>query len=56
VPNSPLIEGLHTRLAPEADDAGILDVAYRTLDKPAGPVLVNVTGVAGLVTATGVDW
>jgi hypothetical protein len=27
VPSSPLMEGLHTRLAPDADDAGSLDVA-----------------------------
>lgn len=51
--SSPLMEGLHTRLARDADDAGILDVAYRPLDTPAGPVLVTATGVAGLVTATG---
>jgi hypothetical protein len=44
VPSSPLMEGLHTRLAPDADDAGILDVAYRTLDTPAGPALVTTTG------------
>ncbi|UXY17668.1 hypothetical protein N8I84_02055 [Streptomyces cynarae] len=36
VPSSPLVEGLHTRLARDADDAGILDVAYLTLDSP-GP-------------------
>ncbi|MGW5658544.1 hypothetical protein ACWEWG_00290 [Streptomyces sp. NPDC003758] len=36
VPSSPLVEGLHTRLARDADDAGILDVAYLTIDSP-GP-------------------
>jgi hypothetical protein len=30
------MEGLHTRLARDAYDAGILDVAYLTLDSP-GP-------------------
>jgi methylated-DNA-[protein]-cysteine S-methyltransferase len=39
------MEGLHTRLAPDADDAGSLDVAYRTLDTPAGPALVTATAV-----------
>ncbi|MEU6370946.1 hypothetical protein ABZ876_35885 [Streptomyces sp. NPDC046931] len=36
VPSSPLMKGLHARLARDADDAGILDVAYLTLDSP-GP-------------------
>jgi methylated-DNA-[protein]-cysteine S-methyltransferase len=31
---------LHARLAREADDAGLLDVAYRTLDTPVGTLLL----------------
>lgn len=34
---------LHARLARTADDAGLLDVAYRTLDTPVGAVLVAAT-------------
>lgn len=36
VPRGPLMEGLHARLARDADDAGIRDVACLTLDSP-GP-------------------
>lgn len=39
---------LHARLAAEADRAGILDVAYRTLDTPVGSLLLAATG-EGLV-------
>lgn len=34
VSSSPLTEGLNTRLARDADDAGILDVADLLLDSP----------------------
>jgi len=34
---------LHARLAVAASDAGILDVAYTTLDTPVGPLLVAAT-------------
>jgi methylated-DNA-[protein]-cysteine S-methyltransferase len=34
---------LHARLAAAADQAGILDVAYRTLDTPIGPLLLAAT-------------
>lgn len=34
---------LHARLVAEAAEAGILDVAYRTLDSPVGPLLVAAT-------------
>lgn len=34
---------LHHRLAVAADDAGILDVAYRTLDTPVGTLLLAAT-------------
>jgi methylated-DNA-[protein]-cysteine S-methyltransferase len=39
---------LHTRLAAAADQAGILDVAYRTIDTPVGALLLAATG-QGLV-------
>ncbi len=39
---------LHTRLAAGAAADGILDVAYRTVDSPVGPLLLAATG-AGLV-------
>jgi methylated-DNA-[protein]-cysteine S-methyltransferase len=35
---------LHARLAADADAAGILDVAYRTIDTPVGPLLLAATG------------
>jgi methylated-DNA-[protein]-cysteine S-methyltransferase len=34
---------LHARLAAAAADAGILDVAYRTVDTPYGPLLLAAT-------------
>jgi methylated-DNA-[protein]-cysteine S-methyltransferase len=39
---------LHARLADAADAAGILDVAYRSIDSPVGPLLLAATG-EGLV-------
>jgi methylated-DNA-[protein]-cysteine S-methyltransferase len=39
------VERLRRRLAGAADDAGLLDVAYRTLDSPVGPLLVAATPV-----------
>lgn len=39
---------LRGRLAAEAGDAGVLDVAYRTLDTPVGELLLAATG-KGLV-------
>jgi methylated-DNA-[protein]-cysteine S-methyltransferase len=39
---------LHARLAAAASDAGILDVAYRTIDTPVGALLLAATG-KGLV-------
>jgi len=43
-----VIERLHERLAGAAGDAGLLDVAYRTVDTPVGPLLLAATD-AGLV-------
>jgi methylated-DNA-[protein]-cysteine S-methyltransferase len=37
------VDGLRTRLAAAAQAEGILDVAYRTLDTPVGPLLVAAT-------------
>lgn len=34
---------LHARLVAAAGEAGILDVAYRTIDSPVGPLLVAAT-------------
>ncbi|MDF8265590.1 methylated-DNA--[protein]-cysteine S-methyltransferase [Luteipulveratus flavus] len=34
---------LHARLERDADTAGILDVAYRTVDSPVGPLLLAAT-------------
>ncbi|WP_405778583.1 methylated-DNA--[protein]-cysteine S-methyltransferase [Streptomyces sp. NBC_00859] len=34
---------LHTRLATASQDAGLLDVAYRVLDSPIGPLLLAAT-------------
>lgn len=42
------LRALHHRLADSADAAGVLDVAYRTLDTPVGPLLLAATG-KGLV-------
>src|SRR5207253_204753 len=39
---------IHERLAAAAEDAGVLDVAYRTIDSPVGGLLLAATGV-GLV-------
>jgi methylated-DNA-[protein]-cysteine S-methyltransferase len=39
---------LHKRLEDDADTAGVLDVAYRTLDTPVGPLLLAAT-TAGLI-------
>ncbi len=40
--------GLHARLEERAERAGILDVAYRTVDSPVGPLLLAAT-TEGLV-------
>jgi methylated-DNA-[protein]-cysteine S-methyltransferase len=39
---------LHQRLTQRADASGVLDVAYRTIDTPVGPLLLAAT-VQGLV-------
>jgi methylated-DNA-[protein]-cysteine S-methyltransferase len=39
---------LHDRLVADAERAGLLDVAYRTVDSPVGPLLLAATP-AGLV-------
>ena len=49
----PAIDGetmrrLHDRLARDAQTAGLLDVAYRTIDSPVGPLLLAATAT-GLV-------
>jgi methylated-DNA-[protein]-cysteine S-methyltransferase len=42
------LRGLHTRLAAAAQRDGILDIAYRMVDSPVGPLLLAATE-AGLV-------
>ncbi len=42
------LDRLHRRLEHAADDAGVLDIAYRTIDSPVGPLLLAATTV-GLV-------
>jgi methylated-DNA-[protein]-cysteine S-methyltransferase len=37
------LRALHDRLAGSADDQGVLDVAYRTLDTPVGTLLLAAT-------------
>jgi methylated-DNA-[protein]-cysteine S-methyltransferase len=37
------LSALHDRLTHDADAAGVLDVAYRTLDTPVGPLLLAAT-------------
>jgi methylated-DNA-[protein]-cysteine S-methyltransferase len=49
-PTASELDVLRARLTTAADDAGLLDVAYRTVDSPLGPLLVAATerGVARL--------
>lgn len=42
------LAGLHRRLADDAECSGLLDIAYRTVDTPVGPLLLAATTV-GLV-------
>jgi methylated-DNA-[protein]-cysteine S-methyltransferase len=42
------LRALHARLTTAAEAEGILDVAYRTMDSPVGPLLLAATG-EGLV-------
>lgn len=42
------LDRLHTRLAAAADQEDLLDIAYRTVDSPVGPLLLAATR-AGLV-------
>ena len=57
-PTDDELDRLHARLAVAAEDAGVLDVAYRTLDTPVGTLLLAATE-HGLVrvafAAEGVD-
>ncbi|MGZ4689937.1 MAG: methylated-DNA--[protein]-cysteine S-methyltransferase [Acidimicrobiia bacterium] len=47
-PDGAEIDELHAQLARRADQAGLLDLAYRTVDSPIGPLLLAATA-AGLV-------
>lgn len=44
----PALAGLRARLVQQADDAGLVEIAYRTLDTPVGPLLLAATA-QGLV-------
>lgn len=48
VADTAALERLRARLAEQADADGLLDVAYRTMDSPIGPLLLAATP-AGLV-------
>jgi methylated-DNA-[protein]-cysteine S-methyltransferase len=48
MPDGATIERLHADLVRRAEDAGLLDVAYCTVDSPLGPLLLAATPV-GLV-------
>lgn len=43
-PDGQEMETLRRRLAERADEDGLLDIAYRTVDSPFGPLLVAATG------------
>ncbi len=43
MPGPEAVAALRARLAAEAEAEGLLDVAYRTVDSPIGPLLVAVT-------------
>ncbi|WP_082812669.1 methylated-DNA--[protein]-cysteine S-methyltransferase [Cellulomonas timonensis] len=49
------LERLRERLADDAQDAGSLDVAYRTLDTAVGPLLLAATDVGLVRVAFGVQ-
>ena len=42
-PNTPDLDRLHDRLVHAADEAGLLDLAYRTVDTPVGALLIAAT-------------
>ena len=44
VPTPAHLAALHARLATRAEEDGVLDVSYRTVDSPFGPLLVAATG------------
>ena len=46
---------LHTRLAATAEEAGLLDVAYRTVDTPVGALLLAATEIGVVRVAFAVE-
>ena len=50
-----LLVQLHAELASRAGAAGLLDVAYRTVDSPLGPLLVAATPVGVVRIAFGLE-
>jgi methylated-DNA-[protein]-cysteine S-methyltransferase len=49
------ITRLHARLAAAADSDDVLDVAYRTVDSPVGPLLIAATPVGLVRVAFGIE-
>jgi methylated-DNA-[protein]-cysteine S-methyltransferase len=49
------ITRLHARLAAAADSDDVLDVAYRTVDSPVGPLLIAATPVGLVRLAFGIE-
>ncbi|WP_152192323.1 methylated-DNA--[protein]-cysteine S-methyltransferase [Georgenia satyanarayanai] len=49
------LERLHARLADDAAREGVLDVAYRTVDSPVGPLLLAATPRGLVRVAFGVE-
>jgi methylated-DNA-[protein]-cysteine S-methyltransferase len=53
-PGDDMLRRLHAALVTRADRAGVLDVAYRTVDSPLGPLLLAATP-AGVVRVAFAD-
>lgn len=49
------LDTLHSRLERDADDAGLLDVAYRTVDTPVGALLLAATPIGLVRVAFGAE-
>ena len=54
-PDAETLERLHRRLEHAADDGDVLDVAYRTIDSPVGPLLLAATTVGLVRVAFGIE-
>ncbi|RAV13131.1 cysteine methyltransferase [Mycolicibacterium sp. GF69] len=54
-PDAETLARLHRRLERAADADGVLDIAYRTIDSPVGPLLLAATTVGLVRVAFGVE-